>query len=148
MKMQSDERGFALLSVILIGMISMTLVSMLYFVLVSHTQMSGKDKRYLTELESAKGASQYIMAALRDTSLTCNAGGNCSVNDSIDLHGSICNALGRTNACTGLTATYLSETTEIQGAGLPDITAVAVRVSSTGVNNRERAIVEFVYKLY
>ncbi|SHO45725.1 hypothetical protein [Desulfopila aestuarii] len=143
-----NESGFALLAVLIIGMISMVLVSTLFFVLLMHTQMSGKDKRYLNELETAKGTSEFIMASLRDASLTCNSGNPCTANDTIDLHGSICNAMGRTMACTGLSATYLSSTLETGVAGNPDVRAVAVRVTSTALNTPERAVVEFVYKVW
>lgn len=142
MKITSNENGFAMLSVFLIGVISMTLISIVFYVLNTHTNMSGQDKRYQTELEAAKGASEYIMAALRDASLTCNNNSPCTTDDSIDIHGAVCTAVGKP-ACADISATYLSEVTDSTGA-----TVVAVEVTSTRTNGTEKAIVEFVYKVF
>lgn len=142
-----NDKGFALLTVLLISLISMVLVSTLFFVLNAHTTMSGKDKRYLTELEVAKGASQFIMAALRDDSLTCNTGGTCSPDDPIDLHGAICDAMGRTLACNGLSARIISKTPFSQ-TGQPVGTLYAVEFISQSTSTPEKAEIEFIYKVY
>ena len=141
-----DENGFALLTVFLIGTISLALVSLVFVLLTMSTRMSGQDKRYLTELEAAKGASEFIMASLRDVSLTCNSNATCTAGNSIDLHGSVCTAMGKPG-CNGLSATYLSESSQTAG-GVPTITVVAVEVTSTRANGPEKAIVQFVYKIY
>lgn len=142
-----DEKGFALLTVFLIGTFSLALVSMVYMLLNLSTHMSGQDKRYMTELEVAKGASEYIMASLRHDVLTCNPGPNCTTGDPIVLSGAICTPLGKTG-CAGLSATYLSEVTHDPGGTLPIVTVVAVEVSSVATNGSEQAIVQFVYKIY
>jgi hypothetical protein len=144
-----DENGFAVLTVFLIGTFTMALVSMVYMLLNLSTHMSGQDKKYLTELEVAKGASEYIMASLRNDSLQCGtgAGTDCTAGDPILFDGSICTPLGKTG-CSGLSATYLSEITHDPGGSLPEVTLVAVQVNSTSANTSEQALIQFVYKIY
>jgi hypothetical protein len=107
--------------------------------------MSGQDKKYLTELEAAKGASEFIMASLRNDTLTCNSNAACSAGDAIDIDGSICTAVGKTG-CNDISATYLSSIDETS-AGTITATIVAVQVESLHTNSSEKAIIEFVYKV-
>lgn len=138
-----NEKGYALLTVFLISLISMVLISIMFYALTNHTRMSGQNKSYLTELEAAKGVSEYIMASLRNDSLTCNSNGNCNANDSIDILGGVCTALGKAN-CNGISATYLSRINETSSGA----TIIAVQVTSSQANGSAKAIVEFVYKVF
>lgn len=146
-----DDKGFALLTVVFIGAISMMLLSMVFVVLTMSTDVSGMDKRYLTELESAKGASEFIMASLRNASLTCGANNaECAAdtnppNNSINLPNPICTPLGKAN-CAGLTATFLSQASFTSADST--VTVVAVQVTSAATSSPEQAIVEFVYKTF
>src|SRR3989339_650453 len=144
-----DEKGFALLTVVLIGAISMMLISMVFVVLTMSAAMSGMDKRYLTELESARGASEFVMASLRNASLTCGANNtDCTAdtdppNNRINLPDSICAPLGKTD-CAGLTATFLSQAS-FTPANSSTVTVFAVQVTSAATTSPEQAIVQFVY---
>ncbi len=142
-----DDRGFALISILLIGFISMVLISTLFYTLVGHTKMSGKDKRYLAELEVAKGASHYIMAEMRNDNLTCNNSDCSSGNNQIDIDNNVCTALAKQN-CDGITATLLSRT-EFREDPNADLEFVySARVTSTSAPNPEKAEVEFIYRVW
>lgn len=147
-----NEKGFALLTVVLIGGISMALLSMVFTVLTMSTTMSGMGKRYLTELESARGASEFVMASLRNASLRCIDNTNnqtactSAANQGIFLPNVICTSLGKAN-CAGLTATLLSEAS-FTPENSSTVTVYAVGVSSTAANAQETATVEFVYKTF
>lgn len=143
MKSLRNELGFALLSVFLIGLICLTLISIVFYTMNTHTHMSGQNKRYLAELESAKGVSEFIMASLRNDNLTCEDDNPiCSAGDSIDLHGGVCTALGKTN-CANISAKYLSKITDSAGAEI-----IAVEVISSRAAGSEKAVIEFVYKVF
>ena len=149
-----DERGVALLTVLLMGIIAMALVAVAYYTGGFGTRMSGVEKRYTIELETAKGAADYIMADLVNINLTCNGGNSCVADADgnpvpcdaaaqIDIPGAVCAALGKAG-CAGLSACYLSETSTT-ASSYPKL--VSVHVSSVKQAGGENAIVEFVYKL-
>lgn len=148
-----DEKGFALLTVVLLGAISMVLLSMVFVILTMSTSVSGVGKRYLTELESAKGASEFVMASLRNTSLRCidksdnQTACTSAANQRIFLPNVICTSLGKAN-CTGLTAKLLSEASFTPENSSSAVTVYAIEVSSRAANAQERATVEFVYKTF
>lgn len=142
-----NEKGVALVTTLLLGFIAIGLVAIAFFLGIKGTRMSGMGKRYITELDSAKGASQYIMAALRAASLTCNGGGACVADpncgggaSTIDLHPNVCTALGKTG-CANIAACYLSTTT----SGTD--TMISINIRSNNPNTGEQAVVDFVYKL-
>lgn len=141
-----NEKGVALVTTLLLGFIAIGLVAIAFFLGIRGTRMSGLDKRYITELDTAKGSSQYIMATLRASTLTCN-GGVCAGDptcvaaaSNIDIHPNVCTALGKPG-CANISACYLSSTAS--GAD----TIASVRVRSNNPNTGEQAVVDFVYKL-
>ena len=160
-----DERGVALLTVLLLGIIAMALVAVAYFAGGFGSRMSGVEKRYAIELETAKGAADYVMGDLRNINLTCNGGNPCATDidgdpgvadpnnggildkcdaaAQIDIPGAVCTALGKAG-CAGLSACYLTETSTTAST-YPKL--ISVHVSSLKQTGGENAIVEFVYKL-
>ncbi len=64
MRHLANEKGFALLTVFLLGTISMIMVGVVFYLLGVSGSMSGMDKRYTSELETAKGVGEYVMADL------------------------------------------------------------------------------------
>lgn len=145
-----NENGFALLTTLLLGILSIALIALAFYMVISSTRMSGIGKRYSVQLDIAKGVSGYIMAEIRDENLTCNSGSTCNTNDPIDLDPNICTALGKPAACTGISAIYLSEDTFTPApppTPPPDpYTLYSVRVTSTD-NIGENAIIDFVYRV-
>ena len=142
-----NEKGVALVTTLLMSFIAIGLVALAFFLGIKGTRMSGMGKRYITELDTAKGASQYIMAALRAASLTCNNGGACVADptcangaSTIDIHPNVCASLGKTG-CANIAACYLSTT--VNG----DDTMVSINIRSNNPNTGEQAVVDFVYKL-
>ncbi len=142
-----NEKGVALVTTLLLGFIAIGLVAIAYFLGIRATMMSGLGKRYISELDTAKGTSQYIMAALRASSLTCNGGAPCVADpncagaaSNIDIHPNVCASLGKIG-CANIAACYLSSTV----SGTDTMTSVNVR--SNNPNTGEQAVVDFVYKL-
>ncbi len=159
----NNENGFALLTTLLLGTLSLGLIAMAFYMVISSTMLSGVEKRYSVQLDVAKGVSGYIMAEIYDLNVTCNGGTcssnsttsstppfSCDTNAQIDLDQNICIALGKPAACTGVSACYLSEDifTPTIPLGNPDppYTLYSVRVTSTN-NIGENAIIDFVYRI-
>lgn len=137
----SNERGMALVSVMLVGMILSSLLAGGYFLANKGRDVSGIDRRYMTELESAKGVAEFVMAEIRLQTISC--GSNTCVpgtNANIDLPANLCNALGKTG-CTNISATLLSQTSK---SGETVNTFAVVSNAPAG----ESARVEVVYKVW
>ena len=158
-----NENGFALLTTLLLGILSLGLIAMAFYMVMSSTMLSGVEKRYSVQLDVAKGVSGYIMAEIRDLNLTCNGGTcspnstasstppfSCDTNAQVDLDQNICIALGKSAACAGVSACYLSEdlfTPAPPPTPPPDpYTLYSVRVTSTN-SIGENAIIDFVYRI-
>lgn len=146
-----NEKGFALVTTLLLGLIAMALVGLAFYMALHATRMSGMEKRYATELNAAKGAASYVMAELRNESLTCN-GGNpcanntaaspaCSADATIDLDSNVCNALGKTAACANISACHLNTTTVAPSS------FISITITSTAPGTNETANIDFVYEI-
>jgi len=172
MKLLRNEQGVALITVLLFSMVAFGVVTGAYFMVTSHSKLSGMEKRYVSELETARGVASYVIGEIKNGSLTCgannccpappcqaglnNATGLCQANKTIDIHGAICAALNRTptaTGCTNITACLMSQTdyTEINpGASAPD-NAVQVSVFTVNVqaksNSGEKANIDFVLRM-
>lgn len=128
------DRGIALVTTLILGMIALILVGTVLYLLTTGTRISGIEKRYSVALEAAKGVAEYIIAKLISGNLTCGGGGSCSVtNSSIDL-GSY-SSLGGLN----ITATYLGEVSRF------GVYVYSIRVTASSGN--ERATIDFVYRV-
>lgn len=142
-----NEKGIALVTTLLMGLIAMGLVAIAFFLATTSTNMSGMERRYISELDAAKGVAEYIMADLRADILRCNGGNNCVGDQNcvdpasvIDLDGNVCGGLGKP-ACANISACYLNQT--VSGGA----TFVSVTITSTNPSSSEQAAVDFVYKL-
>ncbi len=76
-----SEKGMALVTALLLGLIGAALLFSLYYMSGNLTRMSGIGSRYATELEAAKGVAEYIMGTLMSPTrdLSCN-GSICVAN--------------------------------------------------------------------
>ncbi len=150
-KMKNNEKGIALITTMVLGFIALGFIGALLYVLTSGTNVSSMEKRYTTALEAAKGGAELIISNLFYGTLTCNNGNPCqpcptpetdpcSNNFLIDIkdeNGNITSDIGGYQ----LKAYYLSEETTITAS------IYAIRVKAVKSSSKEKAIIEFVYKL-
>ena len=134
--MSRGERGIALITTLLLGLVALVVIAALMFMLITGTQISGISKRYSGALEAAKGASEYIIQKILDGTISCNGGNACSSGDPIDLETYISSIPGYT-----VSATYLGDINKF------GTYVYAIRVEAQGATSEERAIVEFVYRV-
>ncbi len=134
--MNQKERGIALITTLLLGLIALVIIAALMFMLITGTQVSGIGKRYSGALEAAKGASEYIIQKILDGTITCNGGATCSAGLPIDLESYVASIPGYS-----ISATYLGD---ISSFGTY---VYAIRVEARGSSSQERAVVEFVYRV-
>lgn len=150
-----NNKGFALVTVMLLASISMMLIAIGAYLVSSGTVVTGIQKRYQTEVESAAGAAELIMSQLMLDNLRCTAAqANCVVNTSPDpvdnctpgaqiyFAPAVCTSLDKPN-CLNLAACYLSNDPDPAD---PAKTLVAVKIVSRSDGN-ESAIIDVVYKL-
>ncbi len=130
------ERGIALVTTLVLGLIALVIIAALMFVMITGTEISGVSKRYTGALEAAKGSAEYIMQRILEGTLTCNGGGVCAPGDPIDLEAFVSSVPGY-----NVTAVYLGE---IASFGTY---VYAIRVEARGASAPERAVVEFVYRV-
>ncbi len=129
------ERGIALITTLLLGLIAVILIGVLLYFLTTGTRISGVEKRYSVALEAAKGASEYIMQLLLTGNITCNGGGACFPGASIDL-GPFQNIQG-----FNISAVYLGDVSRF------GVYVYSVRVTATSPTTGETAVVDFVYRV-
>lgn len=161
MNLIRNEKGVALITVLLFGLVAFGVVMGTYFMVTSGSGMSGMNKRYISELDVAKGVSDYTIGELVRSTLRCNGtnctGDNdlsngCAAASTIDIPAAVCTALGKQlNApgCNALTACFISESniTEIDATGNPvNITLVSINVNSVKPSG-EQANIDFVLRL-
>ena len=150
-----NDNGFALITTLLLGLISLALITMAFYMVASSARLGGVNKRYTVELDTAKGVSGYVMSQILGGGLLCGAapGTNCvpGTNDQILIDSNICTALNKPG-CAGVSATFLSNDSFLDPI-TPSGTTYAPRYSFysariTSVNNiGEQAILDFVYKV-
>jgi len=133
---RKGERGIALITTLVLGLIALVIIAALMFILVSGTQISGISKRYTGALEAAKGSTEYIIQRILEGTLTCNGGGVCSAGDPVDLEAFVSSIPGYR-----VTATFLGEIVSF------GTYVYAIRVEARGTAAPERAVVEFVYRI-
>lgn len=130
------ERGIALVTTLLLGIIAAVLIGALLYLIISGTQVSGIGKKYSVALEAAKGASEYIIERILADNLTCGGGGACSsTNNMIDL--------GPYSSIQGfnIEAIYLGEVSRF------GVYVYSIRVRAYSTTTDEVAIVDFVYRV-
>jgi len=150
----SGEKGFILVTALLMGMVAMSLVGVAYEISIHSTKVSAVEKRYTLELDAARGIAESIKVDLRAANLTCNGGNPCvgdntcaSAASNIDLNTATCTALGKTvaGACANISGCYLGSATVVSGSGTADI--VSIGVQSVNASSNETALIDFVYRV-
>ncbi len=149
--MKNNEKGIALITTMVLGFIALGFIGALLYLLTTGTNTSAVEKRYTTALEAAKGGAELIISNLFYGTLTCN-GGNpcqpcpdpdnspCSNNHLIDIKDENNNVIDNIGGYT-ITGYYLSEATSTTSS------VYAIRVVATKNSTKEKAVIEFVYRL-
>jgi len=128
------REGIALVVTLMLALIALTFTGAMLYMLISGTRMSGVERRYATALEAAKGAADYIIEKISNSSLNCIP--NCDTkNASISL-GSF-----STFGAYNVNATLLSKTDTGDG------TVYAVEVITYNSTTSEKSIIDFVYRI-
>lgn len=141
--MKNNEKGIALLTTLILGLVALAFIGALLYFLTSGTRFSGTEKRYYTALEAAKGGADLIISKLLTVGdVTCNGNNTCTpcpTNPSnsckIDLTTS---SFGDYN----IEAYLLGK----ENTGTSTIFDIRVIAKSSQRPN-EKAEIEFVYKL-
>ena len=172
MTILKNQQGVALITVLLFSMVAFGVVTGAYYMVTSHSKLSGMNKRYISEVEVARGVASYVIGELKNGTATCGAnlccpsppcnGGMtgtppvCQANKTFDIHGAICTALGRSTTstgCTNVTACMLSQTdyTEINPGKPGSDKAVKVSVHTINVQSTnsagEKADIDFILRM-
>ena len=72
MNRKDSEKGIALITTLILGLVALTFIGALLYMLTSESSTSGISKRYSTALEAAKGASEYVISSLLADTLECS----------------------------------------------------------------------------
>ena len=172
MNILKNQQGIALITVLLFSMVAFGVVTGAYYMVTSHSKISGMNKRYMSEIEVARGIAEYVVGELKNGTATCNTGspccsatsckdglsssGICQPGKTIDIHGAVCTALGRTsagNSCDNVTACMMSKNdyTEINPNKFGADKSVKVSVYSINVQSKkpsgEKANIDFVVRM-
>jgi len=142
-KMKS-EKGIALLTTLILGLVALTFIGALLYMLSTGTKMSGIEKRYTTALDAAKGGAELVITKIENDNIRCG-GGTCtpcpvSLNNNCKLDLQISTLGGYT------IESYLrGEDSAIYGGTQYKIYAILVIANNPNTN--ENAKVEFVYRI-
>ena len=170
MNILKNQQGIALITVLLFSMVAFGVVTGAYYMVTSHSKMSGMNQRYLSEIEVARGIAEYVVGELKNGTAKCNTGSPCcstascsgglpssgTCSNTIDIHGAVCTALGRTsagNSCNNVTACMMSKQdyTEINPNKPGADKSVKVSVYSINVQSTkpsgEKANIDFVVRM-
>lgn len=130
MKLIKNEKGAALITALSLGLIGSLFVAALWFLVRQDSAIVYDVNIYNTELEAAKGVSDFVLAQIDAGTLECS-GSDCkekcssdSCNLKIDLDKDLCKAVGKTD-CDSITASYIGESSYLK----------PLRNSSGEVNN-------------
>ncbi|MDQ7038294.1 MAG: hypothetical protein Q9N26_03725 [Aquificota bacterium] len=130
------ERGIALITTLLLGLIAVSLIGVLLYILTAGTRISGVEKRYSIALEAAKGASEYVIQLILSGNLTCGGGGACGPDNNVIDLGPYSNLQG-----FNITARYLGEISRF------GVYVYSIRVTAESPATGERAVIDFVYRV-
>ncbi len=156
-----SEKGVALVTTLVLGLIALTFIGALLYMLTTESGTSGISRRYSTALEAAKGAADFIMESLKAETLICRSVDNsvsckctqlddnlhCSSNPNvvanvIDLGSSFSNLGGYT-----LASQLLAKETSTQGDETIEIYSIRIISTKASGNEPEKAEIDFVYKI-
>jgi hypothetical protein len=71
--MNQNNKGIALVTTLVLGLVALTFIGALLYMLTSESGSSGISKRYTTALEAAKGAADYVISGLLAEKLICSS---------------------------------------------------------------------------
>jgi hypothetical protein len=150
------NRGFALVTTMLLSFIAMGVIISLHFVINQGSDISSVSKSYESAKEAARGIAEYVMEEIIleetfDASGNivlpiCNGGNACNAGDDIDL-GSYSQLGSYTCTATLLSAPFEKE--EDLGGGVTGYYSVySFTVTATDINNPlNRAVIDVVFEL-
>lgn len=149
-----NDKGFALVTVLLLGSMSMVLIALGAYMISTGSESGGQQKRYQGEIERSAGAGELMLSQLILGSLTCTPAAiacipntdtttltSCSASAQIYFSPAILTTLDKTT--NSLSACYLSSTSDPVD---PDKNLVAIKLISQSEGN-ETAIIDIVYKI-
>jgi len=139
----SNEKGMALMTTLMLGLISIGMIGGVYFAMTNSARTKGVSERYTQELEIARGIADYIRAGIfqekvnEDGGIKCRTTGS-DANATCDINTRIIRipfdaAIGKTNL-TDVNATFLSFSDDIY----------SIRVISRNTTTNEHAEIDFV----
>ncbi|NPA54638.1 MAG: hypothetical protein GXO21_08250 [Aquificae bacterium] len=68
-----NNKGIALVTTLVLGLIALTFIGALLYMLTNESNTSGITKRYTTALEAAKGTADYVISSLLSEKLICSS---------------------------------------------------------------------------
>ena len=142
--MKNNEKGISLVVVLVIGVVSLLFLAAVFYMLNSATSSTGSQKKYYTALEAARGGAYMVMDEIvHGKPLQC---GNSSCTP--------CNSNVETDSCkvSNLPKTQLGDYTIsaylLYQSSTPTYDIYTIRViSQHKTNSKEKAIIDFVYKV-
>ncbi len=142
--MKNNERGISLIVVLIIGVVSLIFIAAVFYMLNSATSSTGSEKRYYTALEAARGGAYMVMDEIvHGAPLKCG-GSSCSP----------CNSNIESDSCkiTNLPKSQLGDydisAYLLYKSSTPTYDLYTIRVISQHKDNsKEKAIIDFVYKV-
>lgn len=138
--MNRNKKGMALATTLVLTALALILLLSVLYMVWKSTSTSGSVKQYSTALEAAKAAATYIVDKLDNPSsaqLTCNSGGACNDNGSIDM--GYAAYMSNYNISANLLKKYDMDALRYK--------YYFIRVNSINKNNpKEQAIIEFVFE--
>ncbi len=138
-----DSRGIALVTTLILGLTAVVFIGALMFMLIRGTGMSASEKKYAIALEAAKGGVELITTSiLSGEELTCNGGLTCTP----------CPTTENNNCKIDLSISelggYKIEAFLLDKQELSTYAIYTIRVKAQqSTNPKEKAVVEFVYKV-
>ncbi|WP_456465228.1 hypothetical protein [Persephonella sp.] len=150
MRNNKNEKGAALLTTVILGIVALAVVAALMTFIMYGKRTSVIETRYASALEAAKGGADIIIGGLINDTLYCQCGSSkqlCSYcldgNTIYNIYiGQNANSTQMTIGNYTVTAQIISKLT----TSSTDIYAVRVNSTSSG-SNPEQATIEFVIKV-
>jgi len=106
MRRLRDEKGIALVMVLLLAVIALALMAGLIYMITAGTQVSGIQKRYKTAYEAGMGGGDVIYPLLGPTWSTNSQRSWSSMLKSVNLWSTITTPYSGTSQCTGWSSIY------------------------------------------
>ncbi len=162
MDKRDKEKGIALVTTLVLGLVALTFIGALLYMLTSESSSSGISKRYTTALEAAKGSADYVISSLLADQLICASNDGSVKCKCVDLDENL-----YCPDSPGIEAKKVELPTEFRNLGgySVDITLLAKKTSKETIDERveiysfqiiskrstgkepEKAEIDFVYKV-